>query len=208
MPKFINYILLTAFLTTFSSCLSFSYIYYERDKAEIKGIDMACTLNIAEIKLKHGEFDSILTIWAIRDQVITPAQAERINNMYFNYIKTSKSEFGIWHIAWAISNFYRLGNDEIKNKLKPAYEDAIKKPDTLENFKSTANELINSKKIYMGYIHNLARSYALKHIVVPGNKEYLQSMDDFIKNSKSNKELLKLINEHDWAKKCIKEINK
>ncbi len=203
MHKIINCISIIVLLTTFSSCLSFSYIYYERDKAEIKGIDMNCTLNIADIKLKQGEFDSILTIWAIRDQVITAAQAERISNMYFNYIKTSKSEFGIWHIAWAISNFYRLGNDEIKNKLKSAYEDAIKKPDTLENFKTTANELINSKKIYMGYIHNLARSYALKHIVVPGNKEYLQSMEDFIKNSKDNKELMKLINEHEWAKKCI-----
>jgi hypothetical protein len=164
---------------------------------------MQCTLNIAELKLKQGGFDSILTIWAMRDQVINASQAERISSMYFNYIKTSKSDFGIWHIAWAISNFYRLGNDDIKSKLQPAYEDAIKRPDKMESFKKTAIELINGKKIYMGFIHNLARSYALKHIVAPGNKEYLQSMDDFIKNSKDNKELMKLIKEQEWEKKCL-----
>ena len=33
----------------------------------------------------------------------------------------------------------------------------------------------------MGDVHSLGRFYAKKHIVIPGNKKYVQSFDDYMK---------------------------
>jgi hypothetical protein len=176
-----------------SSCIAFKYVYFEQGMVLLPGIDVDKSLDIAELKLRLGGFDSILGLWALRDQIITPPEAERINSLYLKYIGTIDNEFGVWHLAWAVSNFYRLGNDDVKEKLKSSYEDAIKRPGTLKQFGKIADEHINGKKIYMGFIHDLGKSFAHSHLIVPGNKEFLQSFDDFVRKSKNNKKLTKEI---------------
>jgi|WetSurMetagenome_2_1015567.scaffolds.fasta_scaffold168484_3 hypothetical protein len=172
------------------SCIAFKYVYFERDKVVLNNLDVDKTLDIAELKLEEGGFDSILTVWAIRDQIINPEQASRISGLYFKYIDKINNEFGIWHLAWAISNYYRLGDDQVKEKLLGAYEDAKKRPDTLKQFKKIADEHINGKKIYMGFIHDLGKSFAHNHLIVPGDRNFLQSFDEFVKKNKKNKKLM------------------
>ena len=166
----------------------FPYVYYEQKDVLLEGIDIDQTLEIAKVELDEGGFDAVLTIWAIRDQIITSEQAAKISEIYLksidniDYKKDTDREFGMWHFAWAVSDFYRNGNEEIKAKLLNVYQDAVKRPDTLDKFNKIANTLINGDKIYMGDIHGLGRAYAKSHIVIPGNKEYVQSFDEFIKN--------------------------
>jgi len=171
----------------FSGC--FPYIYYNRDKVLLKNVDIDQTLKIAEIELKSGAFGNILSLWAIRDQIITQKQAEAISILYFEYIDTLENEFGVWHLGWAISNMYREGDDSVKLALQKAYEDAQKRPEKLNQFASIADENINGDKIYMGDIHDLGKFYAKTHIVVPGNKDYLQSFEQYLadKEKKKNK---------------------
>ena len=187
-------LLLLILITLLFSC--FPYIYYKQNEVLIKGVDIDQTLDIAINELKEGGFDAVLTIWAIRDQVITPEQASRINNIYLEYIDKVKyenlttKEFGIWHFAWAISDIYRNGNENVKTEINEAYIDAKNRPDTLTKFNKIADQLINGEKIYMGDIHGLGRAYAKTHIVVPGNNEYVQSFKEYLdeknKNNKKN----------------------
>ncbi len=165
----------------------FPYVYYNQNQVLIKGVDIDQTLDIAIVELNKGGFGSPLTVWVIRDQIISKENASRISKIYFDYIN-NLDEFNTWHFAWAISNFYRNGNEEIKKELESAYLDAKKRPESLKKYKKIANEHINGNKIYMGNIHGLGKSYAKNHIVVPGNKYYIQSYDEYIKkNSKNNK---------------------
>jgi hypothetical protein len=60
-----------------------------------------------------------------------------------------------------------------------AYRDARERPEDLKTFKKVATEHVNGEKIYMGDIHGAARSFARSHVVVPGNKSYLQSLDEY-----------------------------
>ena len=48
----------------------------------IKGVDIDQTLVIAEHELKRGRFASVLTLWGIRDQVYTEAQAQRVSYLF------------------------------------------------------------------------------------------------------------------------------
>jgi len=205
--KILIILLLVIFLFGFS-CISFKYMYVERSKALVEGINIDCSLNIAELKLKEGGFDSILTLWTLRDQFITEAQAERINGIYLKYIDTVKNEFGIWHISWAVANFYRLGDDAIKLKLNDSYENAVKQPDKLKQLKDIASTFITGPKIYYGFIHDLGKSYAHSHLIVPGNKEYLQSIEEFLEKNKNDKKLLNAISGEEWLIKCKANLTK
>jgi len=167
----------------------FPYVYYEQDRVLVEGIDLDATLEIARIELEEGGFDATLTIWAIRDQIISEAQARTIAAIYFDSIGKVAAEkdrgtadFGVWHFAWAISNYYRNGNDGVRRELEAAYRDAQKRPQSLKNFKDIAAEHVSGDKIYMGDIHGAARSYARSHLVAPGNEHYLQSLDEYRKN--------------------------
>ncbi|MBN2545002.1 MAG: hypothetical protein JXB50_04330 [Spirochaetes bacterium] len=164
-------------LVLFISC--FPYVYYDQDEVLLKGVDIDQTIEIAKIELEEGGFDSILTLWAVRDQLINAEQAEKINSLYFQYIDKLEGDFEIWHYAWAISNLYRNNNDEVKAVLQNAYNDAKKRPEQLKQFKKIAEEHINGTKIYMGDVHDLGRAYARSHIVVSGNKDYIQSLEEF-----------------------------
>ena len=175
-----------ALLLALSLMGCFPYVYHEQNRVLIKGVDVDATLEIASAELEEGGFDATLAIWAIRDQVVTDSQARTISELYFEHIDSvaaekdrTTAEFGVWHFSWAISNLYRNGDEGIKRELESAYLDARKRPETLKQFKKVADEHVNGSKIYMGDIHGAARSFARSHIVAPGNKPYLQSLDDY-----------------------------
>ena len=175
------------------ACIPFPYIYHEQNRVLVTGIDVGATLEIAGIELEDGGFDATLTLWAIRDQVVTAGHAKRVSELYFKYIDKVAAEkdkatadFGVWHLAWAISNLYRNGDASIKAELEGAYRDARKRPETLRNFKDIADQHVNGSKLVMGDIHGAARSFARSHIVAPGNENYLQSLDQY-KSSKEKK---------------------
>ena len=96
----------------------------------IKGVDIEQTLVIAEQELKRGRFASVLTLWGIRDQVYTEAQAQRVSYLHFQYIDARKDYFNIWHFTWAISNIYRNGNAAARAELELAYQDAKERAKT------------------------------------------------------------------------------
>jgi hypothetical protein len=170
----------------FTGCL-FIYVYNDRNEVLIKGIDIDQTLQVAKYTLDKGGFDSILTIWAMRDQVINEEQAKSIVPLYFDHIDKIDNEFGIWHLAWAISDLYRNGDDKTKKVLEAAYLDAKERPKKLKQFGKIADDLINGEKLMMGDIHALGRAYAKSHLIVPGNKNYIQSYDEFLSKQKKEK---------------------
>lgn len=162
------------------------YVYHDQSRVLIEGVDLHSTLEIARVELDKGGFGATLPIWAIRDQIVSEDDARVIAELYFKHIdrisaekdKTT-AEFGVWHFTWAVSNLYRNGNDSVKKELENAYRDAQKRPASLTAFRDIASEHVNGTKIYMGDIHALARSFARSHIVAPGNKKYLQSLDEY-----------------------------
>lgn len=170
------------------------YVYHSRDRVLLSGVDMDATLQIAWVELGEGGFDAALTLWAIRDQIVTVDQARTISALYLTHIDKVASEkdkttaaFGVWHLSWAISNLYRNGDASIKAELESAYLDAIKQPEGLKNFRDIATEHISGKEVYMGDFHAAARAYARSHIVAPGVKGYLQSLDEYWANKAKEK---------------------
>ena len=141
----------------------------------IKGVDIEQTLVIAEQELKRGRFASVLTLWGIRDQVYTEAQAQRVSYLYFQYIDTRKDYFNVWHFTWAISNIYRNGNAAVRAELELAYQDAKERAKAAGGW---ADGLANSD-ILMGDIHPPARHFVQTHVVAPGTSRYLQSLEDY-----------------------------
>jgi hypothetical protein len=184
----IKYLALILISILLAGC--FRYVYYDQEEVNLEGIDIDQTLKIAEIELKEGGIDSVLTLWAIRNQIINTEEAEKISNIYLDNIDKIEGksqgayEFSIWHFAWAIADLYRVNNDEVKSVLSKAYNNAINQPEKLEKFDKISELLINSEKIYMGDIHGLGRSYARKHLIVPGNNKYIQSFDEYLENKK------------------------
>lgn len=164
-----------------SSCMP--YRYKDRNKVVIKGIDIDQTLEVALIELADDGWGSPLTIWAIRDQHITPGQAAKISKIYFHYVeivdaKESNRVFSIWHFTWAISNMYRHGDAEVKAELEAAYNDAGKRVNDLDH--KQARETFFGEDIQMGDMNAAGRAYARSHLVVPGNDGYIQSVEEFL----------------------------
>lgn len=162
----------------FSGCF---YIRYNQKDVAIKNVDIDATLKIAAQDMSDGKKGDILTLWAIRDQVYTPLQAKVASDLYLQYVDSLKDDFSRWHYAWAITDIYRNGNSEIKTELEKAYNDGIGRVNNLKKFRKVAKKLTESDKIYMGDIHFLGRAYAKRHVVAPGNKKYLQSVDEYMK---------------------------
>jgi hypothetical protein len=98
----------------------------------IKGIDIDRTLVIAEIEIKKGGFASVLTLWGIRDQLYTAAQAQTVSSLYFQHVDTMDDYFRIWHFTWAISNIYRNGNTAVRAQLEAAYRTRQIEPELRE----------------------------------------------------------------------------
>ncbi|MCU0661107.1 MAG: hypothetical protein MUC50_02140 [Myxococcota bacterium] len=165
-----------------SGCLP--YLYKERTPALVSGIDIDQSLDVAALDLDKAKATSVLGIWALRDQPVTAAQASRISDLYLRSIlKIDNDEFrgrnfAVWHFTWAISNLYRLGDDAVKSALLVAYDDAIKRAEKLD--KGAVDKLVLGADIYSGFAHAGGRAYAHKHLVVPGNDDYLQSYRQYV----------------------------
>ncbi|NLN62821.1 MAG: hypothetical protein GX146_08090 [Myxococcales bacterium] len=170
--SFLILVLLSSALA--SGCLP--YLTEQRAKAIVDNLDVDQTLPIAEAELKRGGMGSQLTLWALRDQHITADQAQQIAALYFAYIDKMASRFDTWHLTWAISNMYRLGDDSVKAALEEAYRDATSRAAAIGG---VTDKLVNGDKIKMGDAHGGGRAYAKGHLVAPGNPAYLQSMQDF-----------------------------
>lgn len=164
------------FLPLILGC-SYPKITHLQSEVLIEGIDINQSIKIAGAELGKGKFNSILGLWSLRDQRINSEQAQKISNLYFNNIDKIEKEFAVWHLTWAISNFYRNGDEEVKGKLSEAFIDAKVRAKNLN--KEIADEKVNGNKVYMGFSHFLGYGYAKKHLVVPGNKKFLQSYDEY-----------------------------
>jgi hypothetical protein len=176
--------------------MALPYLYINNQQAVlIDGIDFEQTLKIATEELTRDFAIAELTIWAIRDQVITPDVAKTIADLYLNNIEKlyhTKAftvidwNHAVWHFAWAVANLYRNGDDAVKAELQVAYEDAITRPQTLEKFQLVAIDNVLSHEILMGDAHDLGHGFAQGHIVVPGNPEYVQSYEEYLENRRSD----------------------
>lgn len=173
---FFTVVLLSSF--TLSGCLW--YMTHNRSKVLVEGVDIDQTLEIAEMELQRGGWGSVLTLWAIRDQRLTQRQAEMCSRLYMTYIDELERDFNVWHLTWAMANMYRLGDGEVKAALQAAYDDAIVRAQAVHRL---ADRHANHKKIYMGDTHIGGRRYAKKHVVAPGKKGYVQSVEEYKKNS-------------------------
>ena len=176
-----KYIIFSAFFSTGCS------LYHEQKVVLIPGIDVDETLEVAELELKQNKWSSVLTLWALRDQVLTADQAAGVSKLYFTYIERIDSDeqkgrdFSVWHLTWAISNMYRLGDEEVQKTLDDAYRDAAVRVDNLD--RKVAYTHFSGDKIYMGFAHGGGKAYARNHLVVPGNDDYLQSYETYVKEN-------------------------
>ncbi|HEX8517338.1 MAG TPA: hypothetical protein VF868_14170 [Bacteroidia bacterium] len=153
--------------------------------ALVKNVDIDETLKISKDEMKKKSGSQSLGIWVLRDQVITPSQARIIADLYLRRIDSMQSDFNIWHSSWAIANLYRFGDQSVKAELETAYQKAQKQPERIKGrTKKLADSHINGKRIVTGFIHAGGRAYAKRHLVVPGNKRYVQSYEEYLNKEK------------------------
>jgi len=167
--------------------------YNDQQPVLIEGIDWDATLKIAEAEFAMELSTSELPIWAIRDQVVPPEVAAKIAILYFDNIEMLYDtapftrldwNHAVWHFSWAISNLYRNGDAAVKKALQLAYEDAIKRPETLERFTYMAIDHIRNDVVVMGDVHTPAHKRMKQLVVAPGNPEYLQNFDEYLDNQR------------------------
>jgi hypothetical protein len=178
--KYWKFIILMLIVFSFTGCLR--YLTHDREKVLLQNVDIDQTLKIAEMELKKHTWGCILGIWVIRDQILTAEQASKISDLYFSNIDSLKQSFNIWHLTWAISDAYRNGDESVRSVMQKAYDDARARAKKLGG---AADKHVNGDKLYMGDAHSLGRRYAQLHIVVPGDKRYLQSFEEYLKKQKA-----------------------
>jgi hypothetical protein len=171
------------FALAVSGCFPFEY--YEREPALVKGIDMRQSIQVATDQMHRGGVEQGLSIWALRDQFVTPEQAKEIGDLYLANIDGMKDEFNVWHTSWAIANLYKWGDQAVKASLETAFQKATRQPELLTGWvKNSANNHINGNKITTGFIHAGGVYYAHRFLVVPGDKNFLQSYEEYRKKEK------------------------
>lgn len=182
--KNIKFLIVITFLLLFS-CMR--YLTHDREEVVLKGIDLDQSLKIAvmEMELKNGSFGTSLPIWIIRDQYFEPEQVVIVKELYLKHVNNLEKKFDIWHLTWALSNIYRLGDKDIKKVLEDIMNDVRAR--SLTAGKVSIKMSNPEEKIFMGDAHGGGRGYAKNHIVVPGNKKYLQSFDEYVKKKKGEK---------------------
>jgi hypothetical protein len=177
----LRFLISSALCLLLSSC--FLSMHHRQKPALVKNADIDETLKISKDEMQKQSISQSLGLWVLRDQVVTPAQAKTISGLYLSKIDSMKSDFNIWHSSWAIANLYRFGNDAVKAELETAYQQAKLQPERIKkrSTRKIANSHIRGKRLVTGFIHAGGRSYAKKHLVVPGNKRYVQSYNDYLK---------------------------
>ena len=178
------FFILTLCCLLLSSC--FTSMHHPREPALVKNVNIDETLKITKDEIKKESISQSLGLWVLRDQVVTPAQAKTISELYLSHIDSMKIGFNIWHSSWAISNLYRFGDDAVKAELEAAYQKAKTQPERIQKRgqKKIANSHINGTKMVTGFIHAGGRAYAKRHLVVPGNKKYVQSYEEYLEKQK------------------------
>jgi hypothetical protein len=161
-------------------------MHFRRKPALVKGVNIDETLKVAKDEMKKKNISQSLGLWVLRDQVVSPAQAKTISELYLANIDSMKIDFNIWHSSWAIANLYRFGDASVKAELETAYQKAKQQPQRIRKrgMRRLANSHINKKRMVTGFIHAGGRSYAKRHLVVPGNKRYIQSYEDYLQTQK------------------------
>lgn len=161
-------------------------MHHTREPALVKNINIDESLKITKEEIKKTNISQSLGLWVLRDQIVTPAQAKTIADLYLTHIDSMKVGFNIWHSSWAIANLYRFGDDAVKAELETAYQKAKKQPERIDKKgqKKIANAHINGEKMVTGFIHAGGRAYAKRHLVVPGNKRYVQSYEEYLEKQK------------------------
>jgi len=169
-------------------------MYKSQAPALVPNVDIDQTLKVAADEIKKSDMAQALSIWVLKDQIVTPQQAKTISDLYLDNLDRIVTPFNIWHAAWTISNLYRMGDVKVKEQLEKAYQIAIKEPDRIpdqDDFKDAAIDHINGKQPTTGFIHVGGLFYAHGHLVVPGNKDYIQSYEEYlekVKEKESEKE--------------------
>jgi hypothetical protein len=161
-----------------------SYLTTDRNEVVLPGVDIDQTLEVARMELERQGFGSVLTVWAIRDQYLTPAQAATVSELYRAHVGALQSSFDVWHLTWAIANMYRHGGPRVKQALLAAHEDALVRAAGTHRLAVTHT---TGDTLYMGDAHVLGRYYAFGHVVVPGNPEYLQSVAEYRRHRSRDK---------------------
>jgi hypothetical protein len=180
--KSIIKISLILFLSIYlSGCMR--YLTQDRGKVLLDNVDIDQSIKVAEIYMKDkgGERGASLALWAIRDQHFTPEQAAEVSRLYFRHVDGLKKDFDVWHLTWAIANIYRHGDEEVKGELQKAYDHATKRAKEVSDI---ADKMANGEKMYLGDAHGGGRAFAKRHVVVPGNKKYLQSVEEYKEKGK------------------------
>jgi hypothetical protein len=169
-------------------------VFDDQASVLIEGVDLEATLKVAQAEFARKSATSELVIWGIRDQVITPAVAGKISKMYFANIEMLYDtqpfmqldwNHAVWHFAWAISNLYRNGDSAVKSELQAAYEDALRRPQTLDRNKYLAAEYVDGERIVMGDMHTPAHKRMQELIVAPTNPSYISSYEEYLENRRS-----------------------
>ncbi|MBD3319771.1 MAG: hypothetical protein GF350_01605 [Chitinivibrionales bacterium] len=158
------------------------YFTHERRDVIIPDVDVDQTLQVAEQELEQGGWGSVLPVWAVRDQLFNPEQAEKVADLYFKHSDSLKENFDIWHLTWAISNIYRLGGDSVQMVLQDAYSDARTRAEKIHDI---ADRHVNGEHIYMGGAHIGGRRAEFRFLVVPGDKRYLNSYEEYLERTKN-----------------------
>ena len=124
--RFFIFSILCLFL---NSC--FLSLHHRRKPALIRNVNIDETLKISKDEMQKKNLSQSLGLWVIRDQIVTPAQAKIISELYLSKIDSMNSDFNIWHSSWAISNLYRFGDEAVKKELETAYQKAKKQPERI-----------------------------------------------------------------------------
>ncbi len=164
-------------------------VYEKRQNFLVENVNIDETIKIAESEIQKDGMSKSLGIWVLRDQIVTSDQAKRVAELYLSNIGKMRKAFNIWHSSWGISNLYRLGDKSVKAALQEAYETAKRQTERLSGFqKKIADKHINGEKIVMGPIHMGGKAYAKRHLVVPGNKKYVQSYKEYQEKEEKKRE--------------------
>ncbi len=173
-------------LLILNSCF-YQRISHKQSEMLIEGVDIDQSLEIAEFMVnrvdKEGKAKPMsLGYWAMRAQHISPEQAEEIDRVYWTVIDSMQSEFHLWHYTWAIADIYRLGSPEVQSVLQGSYEDALPRATSINKEKFVADSTL-----HLGFFHGGGWRAAKNFLVVPGERKFTQSADEYIEKRKTKK---------------------